>query len=398
MNDMTLSTTEIKLVPFFQPIIGVASGSIVGYEALARYFDANGQPVSAGHLFFDPAITDQQKITWDRQLRQQALQKFSQLQSNCYLSLNISAAWLKYVEDVNELPTLKMLQEMKIDKRRIVIEISDAKGDLDKLAEIVKVYRRHGLKVAVDDFGAGYSQLERVIAIRPDIIKLDMQLFKLASKGGVASDVVNLVTRLAKRTASRVICEGVETDAEFFFGLNCGAQLMQGFLFSPAVPEFVESLSYQRHIHSLRKKFLQRILPQEQKNYQKLIEIKQLVKQLQQALRTDFNLNHLMTLPFEASGILRFYICNNEGQQLSASFVFAKGKWFEDPKQIGFNWSWRPYFYQILALEPQQACSEPMSSESYRDFSTDKLCKTLSIRIDEMRILLVDFVLPENSV
>ncbi len=392
---MTLLTApNSQIFPYFQPIIGVASGMIEGYEALARGYDAEGKIVSAGDLFFDVSVTDEQKIHWDRQLRYQALVKFSQLQTSGYLSLNISAAWLEYVEDINQLPTLKMLQDMKIDKRRIVIEITEAKGDLVKLTEIVRIYRRHGLRVAIDDFGAGYSQLERVIAIQPDIIKLDMQLFKLASKGGVASDVVQLITRLAKRSGSRVVCEGVETDAEFFFGLQCGAQLMQGFLFSPATAEFTDPAAYQRHIHSLRKKFLHKTLPNEQKNNKKLLTIKKLVKELQSALQTDFNLNQLISLPFEASGVLRFYICNNSGQQLSASFVFAKGKWFEDPLQIGFNWSWRPYFYQILALDTEIACHEPIASESYRDFNTDKLCKTFSIRIDELRILLVDFVLP----
>jgi len=395
---MTLSTTpDPAIFPYFQPIISVASGIIEGYEALARSYDLQGRVVSAGGVFFDPQISDEQKIEWDRRLRYQALQKFSQLKTNCYLTLNISAAWLKYVEDMSQLPTLKMLHEMNIDKRRIVIEITEEKGDLDHLAELVKVYRQHGLKVAIDDFGAGYSQLERVIAIQPDIIKLDMQLFKQANKGGVARDVVQLVTRLAKRSGSHVVCEGVETTAEFFFALQAGIPLMQGFLFSPAMAEFSPPTTHQRHIDSLRNKFLHKTLPNERKNNSKLATIKQLVKQLQQALQTDFNLNQLAALPFEISGILRFYICNNQGQQLSASFVFSQKKWFEDARQMGFNWSWRPYFYQILALDSPLACHEPIASESYRDFNTDKLCKTFSIRIDEMRILLVDFVVPATN-
>ncbi len=113
---------------------------------------------------------------------------------------------------------------------------------------------------------------------------------------------------------------------------------------------------------------------------------------MQQALQTDFNLNELAALPFEENGILGFYICNNEGDQISSSFVFSQGKWFENHKEYGFNWSWRPYFYQILALDYNQACDEPIASDIYRDFDTDKLCKTLSIRIDEERILLVDII------
>lgn len=384
---------DLQLFPYFQPIIGIASGTIVGYEALARQHNAEGKIVSAGHLFHSHHISDEQKIIWDRALRYQALEKFSQFQGKGYLALNISPSWIASVDDPNKLPTLEMLNDFNLDKSRIIIELTETKGDLHKLAEIVKVYRRHGLQVAIDDFGSGYSQLDRVIAIHPDIIKLDMRLFKQASKkGGIASDVVHLLTRLAKRTGCRVVCEGVETDNEFFFALNSGSHMMQGFLFSPAIADFQPAETYKRHIGSLRKKFLQRSISSEQKKNTALSGIKQLVKRLQQALQTDFNLNELAALPFEENGILGFYICNNEGEQISSSFLFSQGKWFENHKEYGFNWSWRPYFYQMLSLDYEQACNEPIASDIYRDFNTEKLCKTLSIRIDEERILLVDTI------
>lgn len=381
------------LFPYFQPIIGIASGTIVGYEALARQFNTEGNVVSAGHLFHSQHISDQQKIDWDRSLRYQALEKFSHFQGSGYLTLNISPSWIDSLDNPDKLPTLEMLNDFNLDKSRIIIELTESKGDLHKLAEIVKIYRRHGLQVAIDDFGSGYSQLDRMIAIRPDIIKLDVRLFKQASrKGGIASDVVHLLTRLAKRTGCRVVCEGVETDNEFFFALNSGSHMMQGYLFSPAIADFFPAETHKRHVSSLRKKFLQRTLNNERSVNAALKAVKQLVKQLQQALQTDFNLNELAALPFEENGILGFYICNNEGEQISSSFLFSQGKWFENHKEYGFNWSWRPYFYQILALDYNQACNEPIESDVYRDFDTDKLCKTLSIRIDEERILLVDMI------
>ncbi len=160
-----------QLFPYFQPIIGIASGTIVGYEALARQHNAEGKTISAGHLFHSHHISDEQKIAWDRNLRYQALEKFSQFPGKGYLALNISPSWIDSVDDPNKLPTLEMLNDFNLDKSRIIIELTETKGDLHKLAEIVKVYRHHGLQVAIDDFGAGYSQLDRVIAIRPDIIK-----------------------------------------------------------------------------------------------------------------------------------------------------------------------------------------------------------------------------------
>jgi EAL domain-containing protein (putative c-di-GMP-specific phosphodiesterase class I) len=389
MNPIDMSQQK-ELFPYFQPIVGAASGTIIGYEALARQHDANGRVISAGELFSSPDIPAEQLIAWDRMIRRQALEQFSRSNFNGYLTINISAAWIDYVSDFNSLPTLLMLDEFDVDRSRIIIEITESKGDLDKLVEIAAVYRRHGLKIAIDDFGAGFSQLERVMAIQPDIIKLDMQLFQNAAKGGIASDVVHLISRLAKRTGCRIVCEGVETDDDFHFGLNCGAQYMQGYLFSPATAEFKEPMYYQRQINSLRKTFLKKTLAKEEHKIQFIANIKGLIELLKKALETDFNLNKLSAHPFEKSGVLRFYLCNNEGDQISSNFNFADAKWFEDATQLGFNWAWRPYFYQLLALESAKDSYRIVTSERYRDFNTDILCKTLSLRLDDERILLID--------
>jgi len=381
---------EKKLFPYFQPIVGAASGTIIGYEALARQHDANGRVVSAGELFSSPDIAPEQLIEWDRSVRRQALEQFSQSNYNGYLTINISATWIDRVTDFSSLPTLQMLEEFNVDRSRLIIEITESKGELDKLVEIVKLYRRHGLKIAIDDFGAGFSQLERVMAIQPDIIKLDMQLFQNATRGGIASDIVHLLSRLAKRTGCRIVCEGVETDDDFHFGLNCGAQYMQGYLFSPATAEFKEPLHYQQQISALRKAFLKKTLAKERHKIQFIGNIKGLIELLKKALETDFNLNNLSAHPFEQSGVLRFYLCNNDGEQISSNFNFAGSKWFEDNKQLGFNWAWRPYFYQLLALESAKDSYRIVTSERYRDFNTDILCKTLSLRLDDERILLID--------
>lgn len=386
-------SSKNELFPYFQPIIGVASGKIIGYEALARQFNTENQVISAGGLFSSNKEYDvSQLIEWDRDLRWQALKKFSQLNDNSHLTLNISSAWIEYVTDLKAIPTLQMLEKLNINRNRIIIEITETQGDIDRLIKIVKIYRNNGLKVAIDDFGAGFSQLDRIMAIRPDIIKIDMCLFKQAAKGGIASDVVHLLARLSKRTGCRIVCEGVETDAEFMFGLNCGAHFLQGHLFSQAQKEFQPELSYEKHISSLRTKYLNRTLKKQQNIISKVNLIKALIIRLKHKLQDDFNLNELASWSFQETGILRFYLCNNQGIQTSPNFNFAENKWFSDTTKIGFNWSWRSYFYHLLALENSDI-DEPdrfVTSERYKDFNSSYMCKTLSIRLDMDRILLVD--------
>ena len=380
------------IFPYFQPIVGVASGKIIGYEALARKFDQNNQIVSAGEIFSNKKIAVSELIELDRNIRRKALEKFSQLDDNSYLTLNISSAWIEYVSDLNELPTLRMIDELQINRNRIIIEINEIDGDIDRLMKLISVYRKNGLRVAIDDFGAGFSQLERVMAIKPDIIKIDMRLFKQAAKGGIASDVVHLLARLSQRAGCRIVCEGVETDDEFIFGLSCGAQFLQGHLFSQAEAEFQPELAYEKHISSLRSKFLNNTLKKQAQKITQINKIKKLIIRLKDVLQNDFNLNELATWTFEETGILRFYLCDNQGIQTSPNFNFSKNQWYADPLKVGFNWSWRSYFYYLIAMEQTEAddLHNFVTSERYKDFNSEQLCKTLSIRLDSERILLVD--------
>lgn len=378
------------LFPYFQPIIGSANGEIVGYEALARRIDLDGNVKSAGELFLHPDISDKQLIEWDRSVRRQALQRFSTLKDNSYLTLNISAAWIDYLEDFTALPTLQMLDEFNVDKNRIIIEITETQGNLEKLLKAVERYRQYGLKIAIDDFGAGFSQLERVMAIQPDIIKLDMQLFQSAARGGVETDVVHLLSRLAKRTGCRIVCEGVETDQDFLFGLSCGAQYMQGYLFSPASMNFQDPKRYFSQVAALRDTFLSRALEIQHYKNEFNARIRKLIYYLQkEVVKTDFSIEHVSIELFENSGLLHFYICDNRGNQISPNFNFTNHAWIADKTQLGFNWSWRPHFYEVLSFEGNERI---VTSERYRDFSTDLLCKTFALRLDASRVLLVDVV------
>jgi EAL domain-containing protein (putative c-di-GMP-specific phosphodiesterase class I) len=393
---MTADTPQ--LFPYFQPIVSVASGTIVGYEALARQRNADGHIVSAGKVFSSTALSIEQRLAYDRQVRRMALEQFSQLNNDCYLALNISATWIDHLSQISASPTLKMLDELGVDRDRIIIEITETDADINKLRAIVNRYRSQGLRVALDDFGSGASQIERVLALHPDIIKIDMQLFKKALKGGIASDVVHMLTRLGKRSGCQIICEGIENDEGFLFGLQCGTQYMQGSLFSEADAHFKAADSFTQHIQSLRNKFFKHAIKKEQQQIQTIDVTKQLVYRLKEALQGDFNLNELAQWQFKESHIARFYLCDNHGNQLSPNFDFTASQWFTDPRKIGFNWSWRPYFFQLIALEQNGQSDCIVISEPYHDFNTDWLCKTLTVRLDENRLLLTDVIVDERVI
>ncbi|MFT6903481.1 MAG: EAL domain-containing protein (putative c-di-GMP-specific phosphodiesterase class I) [Oleiphilaceae bacterium] len=242
--------------PHFQPIVDIPTGCISGYQALARQKLDSGEIISCGPYFANPETNKSFLLNIDRTVRRQAISAISNMPDNTFLTLNISPEWIGKLSLADEIPTIEMIKEFDVDPSRIIIEITETDGDLASLLRLVNIYRSHGMRIAIDDFGAGYSELGRLIALEPDLIKLDMRFFKSAVEGGIAHDAVRAIGFMAERIGCDIICEGVENEKEFNFAVECGAKMIQGFLFYKATPEFIEPEDPKRLIRKLQKDFL----------------------------------------------------------------------------------------------------------------------------------------------
>ncbi len=393
MQNVVFSTSENvqeewdSIKPFFQPIVEVSSGRVTGYEALARYVNSNGEAVSAGHLFTDEGISTEDKRRLDRLVREKAVRRAHELPDQTRMTLNISPQWLT-ATTTDALPTLDMLHRHKVDPSRIVIELIELNGDLDSLCRAVKLYREAGVRIAIDDFGAGFSQIDRVIALEPDIIKLDMRLFQQGAQGGMAESAVESLVVFCAKSGAVIVCEGVETEEEFFFGLRCGARHMQGFLFSQATADFADCHAFSQQVAELRARFFAAQKEKAQKaraSYQHLMQAVESIQQHHKMLDivdVKFVSQSLRAI----NGVIRFYAADSTGEQLTVNYArpMEGDVWIEDARFKGYNWSWRAYFYQLFAGESR------VLSQEYLDIETSTPCKTLSVQLNDNTILLID--------
>lgn len=382
-----------SLVSGLQPIVDVARGTIVGYEALARRRNADGTTLdSLGHLFYGCQIPSRELLELDRQVRRQAVGRLQDLPANTFLSLNISPDWINQLSAWTTTPLLRMLAETRVDPDRIVLEITEQPGALGTMKKVVQRYREEGYRIAIDDFGAGSSHMHRIMELEPDILKLDMKLFKNAANQGQHHDLVLGVSRLAERTGCQLVCEGVETAQEFSFGLELGAAWMQGFLFAPAAEDPLDVKHFSPVIERLRQDFLARKVNAQKQYYtfesQVLAELRMLKQHCLQATPDTFT-------PGRQSPLLKYYLCDGTGTQISANFEVAQGQVLRDSAPQGTNWCWRPHFYQLLATG-QIHDREFMASSQYRDVLTRQSCRSYVTALDESRYLLADVLQPPD--
>lgn len=372
----------------FQPFIDTATGRIAGVEALARLRTDYGQLHSAGPLFSDPKTPLAALRRLDREVRQQALTRFHEAPQDWFLSLNISPRWISRLRPEQALPSLKQLERSGIDPARIVFEITELGGASARLPGVVERYRQAGARIAIDDFGAGYSQLDRVLALQPDILKLDMRLFQQAARGGPSSEVVKALAQMAEKTGCWIIAEGVETKAELDFALECGARYVQGYLFAKPEEAFFSSNAFVKRFAHLRDHYVQQKLAERARLMSLRQQLGELMNSFKSWIEGGSSPDHLPQ-PHAYPWLLRIFQCDRHGTQLTANLEWHQPHWRSDARYVGHNWSWRPYFYQLLAEGWDER--RLILSSTYRDATTNQYCLTAGQFIDNgKRLLLID--------
>jgi EAL domain-containing protein (putative c-di-GMP-specific phosphodiesterase class I) len=372
----------------FQPFIDTATGRIAGVEALGRLRQSDGQLLSVGPLFADPKISPAILRRLDRVIRDNALSRLHEVPADWFLSLNISPRWISRLRPAQPLPSLKQLQRHGVAPQRIVYEITELVGDSQRLANVVARYREAGARIAVDDFGAGYSQLDRVLALQPDILKLDMRLFQAAARGGPSSDVVKALAQMAEKTGCWIIAEGVETEAELDFALECGSRYVQGFLFAKGELDFPPTDAFVQRFAELRDRYVLKKVDERARLMALRKQLVKLMNLLQSWAEGGAPLSDLPQL-HDYPWFLRFYQCDRHGTQLTPNLEWRNGAWHADPSYLGHNWSWRPYFYQLLAEGWDDR--RLTLSNTYRDATSNQYCLTAGQFFDNgQRLLLID--------
>ncbi|MFY0665833.1 MAG: EAL domain-containing protein [Natronospirillum sp.] len=382
-----------RVLPGFQPIIDVARGTVVGHEVLARERLDDGSLNSLGDLFYDTPSHSRALLQLDRHIRSMAVAQLNSYPSG-FISLNISPDWISQLTAWTTTPLLQMLQRSGVDPSRIIIEITEQKGTVETIRRVVERYREEGYRVAIDDFGAGNSHMHRIMELEPDILKLDMKLFKQAANSGKHYDLVHSVSALAEKTGCQLVCEGVETAREFEFGLELGASWMQGYLFSPAQDHFLPSDAYQDQISALRANFFEHKIAHHKQQMSFDQSTEQVLMKLVATCRSQERWDDI-TLPTDTN-ILKFYLCSSDGTQISDNFEVTEQGIVANNSMLGMNWCWRPHFYQLLASR-ETSDQQFVSSGYYRDIQLKQLCRSYVTRLQHNQYLFVDVLQPEES-
>jgi EAL domain-containing protein (putative c-di-GMP-specific phosphodiesterase class I) len=211
----------------FQPIVDVVEREVFSYEALIRG--------SAGEPAFQvlPLVPESLRHLFDEDSRVAAIELAARLGLRCHLNLNLLPKGL-YASDASITRTLQAAERHGIPIDRVILEVTEGEviDDYAHLGRRLNQYRGLGLKVAIDDFGAGYSGLNMLADFQPDQIKIDMNLVRGIERHGPRQAIVRAIAQVCADLGIDVIAEGVESPEEYAWFVEAGVRLFQGYLFA----------------------------------------------------------------------------------------------------------------------------------------------------------------------
>lgn len=211
-----------SLETHFQPIVDLRNGQAVGVEALARFAQ---QPIRPPDAWFAEAASVGLGVELELTALDLALEQLDRLPSGLYLSLNAS------VETILAEQFRTRLADVPAE--RIVLELTEHTPVVDYGAfeQCIQDLRSNGVRLAVDDAGAGFSSFRHILDLQPDVIKLDIGLIH-----GIDSDPARqslgraLLTFALETSGTTVVAEGIETEGELETLRALGCPIGQGFL------------------------------------------------------------------------------------------------------------------------------------------------------------------------
>jgi len=386
---------ELRLSSHFQPIFSLAHRRPVGYEGLIRAVDPRGRRIAPYELF-SKAPRGEARIALDRQCRAVHVRNFKKFgNARAWLFLNVDpqvaiegprfGSFFKEMLEANDFPA-----------HRVAVELIETPfEDEGKLTSAVEYYRSFGCLTVIDDFGAGYSNFDRIWRLRPDIVKIDREMTRRVTVEPLARRMFTGIVSVLHEAGALVCVEGIETEAEALCAIDANADLVQGDYFAPAsaelLPEDARSELFARLITGHRADFAGFQKRQHTRLVPYLAAIKNAVQDLSLGASFQPAVQGLLKLP----SAQRCYLIGSDGLQIGAN-VEAQSKARSQDQRFdvvqpteGTDWQTKPYFRRAIETPGKVQITRP-----YLSVLGPKLCVTLSFAFEAsdgaQQVLCVD--------
>lgn len=231
------SIEEDRIVPFFQPILNNYTKKIEKFEALIRLIKEDGTVVTPIHF-----LEVSKKSRYYNKLTKIILQKCIQTLSNIDFDISINISTLDIEDELMHEYILELLHKNKDIAKKLVFEILESESieKTDMFSTFIKEVKLIGSKIAMDDFGSGYSNFTRLLNLDIDYLKIDGSLIANITTDKSYEYIVKMICDFASKREIKVVAEFVKNKEIYQKVLELGIDYSQGYFISPPIKDINE--------------------------------------------------------------------------------------------------------------------------------------------------------------
>ena len=234
-------------VPYYQPVVDITNGRVRGAEVLMRWRKPDGT-IAAPATFIPLAESSGLILEMTRSVMRQVRDEVGPaVVERPFLRLGFNLAARHFMDDGIVSDVREIFDGSPVRLTQIVLEVTERQS-LDSLTSarrVIAALQGLGIKVAIDDIGAGHAGLSYMLKLGVDIIKIDKMFIDALGHENSSMTIVETLIDLARNMRMDVIAEGVETFEQVIALRECGIRAAQGYVFAPPLPgtAFLELLA-----------------------------------------------------------------------------------------------------------------------------------------------------------
>jgi len=225
--------SNLKVVNYFQGIVNNKTKQIEKYESLVRIIDDNGKILSP-FFFLDAAKKSDYYNCITKIVLNNSFETLKKIKED--ISINLS--FLDIESDVIRHKIYNLLETNKENAKRIIFELLEDESiqNLELVKEFINEVKKYGVKIAIDDFGSGYSNFSRLLELQPDILKIDGSLIKHIETDEFSKSIVKSIVIFAKENNIETVAEFVENENIANIITDLGIDYSQGYFYAKPNP------------------------------------------------------------------------------------------------------------------------------------------------------------------
>ncbi len=222
-----------KIVSYFQPIVDNVTQKVVKYESLVRLIDENETVLSPYHF-----LEISKKSNYYSRITNIVLEHSFCILKNCDVDISINLSAIDIEQKATRQKIYNLLENNKEDAKRVVFELLEDENikEFDVIKTFISKVKEYGVKIAIDDFGAGYSNYERLLDYQPDILKIDGCLIRNIETSSYSRSAVKSIVTFAQEQNIKTVAEFIENEEIFTIVKELGVDFSQGYHFGKPEP------------------------------------------------------------------------------------------------------------------------------------------------------------------